>query len=313
LLENSERLEQLGELDDAVRQAENARGLLGDEGRPGSVGRDLRNKTHRRFAVASIRSALRGGSLKATRKVVNSLRDSDAPGTAAVAQALAGMLSSKRDEAEKWKRTLEVVRGLASVTSEEPALRSFLLETLRHRVESVDVNHAPPTPSGRRALLETLDALATDPSSDTARFRDEHQRVLSLILRQLVTRTDKVSRDEYAAYRAGVTDTATLATLDAEHSEAQGDLAEATRRWELAGHVDAALRCARRAGDLGVAARLADAMGSEDAALLAWAHSVAQLLAARPTTGTLTEAETRTIVDFVETMRSPATAKRVRV
>ncbi len=285
---NSQRLQDLGQYEDAVREAENARGLLGPAGRPGSAGKELRLRTHRRFAVASVAHTLAGGPVERLRAASRSFRSSEAPRTATLITALAGAMDGTRDDADTWKRALDVAQGLSHLAEEEPSLVSLVVEKLRARIDSLDARHIPRTPAGRRALVDALDLLAKDAPSDRDWFRDAHQRVLVIVLRHVLVKTDKPGRDEYAALRAGLVDAVQLATLDAEHAEANADLAGATRRWEDAGRFDHALRCARKIPDFDVAARLATATSSPDAPMLAWAREVATLLAARPVSGSLT-------------------------
>lgn len=290
-LSSSQRLQDLGQYDDAVREAENARGLLGPAGRPGSAGKDLRLRTHRRFAVASVAHALAGGPVERLRAASRSFRSSEAPRTATLITALAGAILGAREEGDTWKRAFEVAQGLRDLAVEEPSLVGLVVQRLRAEADSVDARHIPRTPAGRRALVEMLDVLAKDAPSDRDWFRDAHQRVLVQVLRHLITRTDKPSRDEYAALRTGVADATQLATLDAEHAEANGDLAGAARQWEEGGRLDAALRCARKIPDFETAARLAAAASSPDAPMIAWARDVAALLAARPASGALLDGE----------------------
>ena len=309
-LSNSERLQSVRQFDDAVREAENARGLLGPAGKPGSAGKDLRVRTHRRLAVASAALALSAGPIDRLRAASRSFRSADAPHTAALFTALAGALSGDRGEAETWRRTFEVAQGLHHLAVDESTLVELVVEKLRGQIDAVDARHVPRTPAGRRALIEALELLARDVESDRDWFRTAHQRILVHLLRFLVARTDKPSRDEFAALRTSVVDVTVLATLDAEHAEANGDFASAAQRWEDAGRLDAALRCARRGVDFELASRLASSTSSVDAPMIAWAQELAALLAARPANGSLTEEERASLRAGVDRTIEPAVSTK---
>jgi hypothetical protein len=290
-LSNSRRLQDLGSYEDAAREADNARGLLGPVGRPGSAGRDLRIRTHRRFAAACVAFALKGGPTERLRVASRAYRSAEAPRMAELVTALAGSLSGSLEELDTWKRIRELVNGLSELADQEPSVVGLVFESLRTRIASLDDLRFPRTSAARRAYLEALAELAREAPSDREGFREVHQRRLVNICQDLHTRKDRASREEYAALRSGIMDSVRLATLDAEHAEALGDLSTAARRFEEAGLPESALRCARRQADFEHAARLASATQSPDAATLHWALELQTLLASRPPSGTFTEEE----------------------
>ncbi|MFO0686904.1 MAG: hypothetical protein U0234_32875 [Sandaracinus sp.] len=290
-LTSSQRFQDLGQHADAVREAENARGLLGPAGRPGSAGKELRQRTHRRLALANAAHALTGGPLKLLRVASRAFRASDAPMTAALTTALAGALERPIDDAGACERLLEVVRGLGQLGVEEPSMVEPVVQMLRRRVDSLDARNVPRQPAARAALVAALASLAADAPTDREAFRATHQRVLDHVLRSILGKTDKAHRDEFAALRVGVADPAQLALLDAEHAEACGDVLGAAARWEQAGRLEDALRCWRSIPDFKEAGRVAAAIGSPDAAMLGWAREMDIVLAARPSSGALTDAE----------------------
>jgi hypothetical protein len=309
-LTSSQRFQDLGQLADAVREAENARGLLGRAGRPGSVGTELRQRTHRRLACALVASALRGNAVSPLRAASSSFRSAGAAGSASFTTALAGALAKPVDDTGACERLLEVARGLPRLATDEPDLVGPIVERLRARIDTIDARSLPRQPTGRGALVGALAVLAADAPTDRDAFGRAHQRVLVLVLRSILAKNDKPHQAEYAKLRASLNDEGVLAVLDAEHAEARGDLRDAASRWEQAGRLDDALRCARKATDFAEAARLAGAAGSADAAMLTWGRDLDAVLAARPTSGALTDQERARLRDDVDRVLGIGAAAR---
>lgn len=291
LIEQSERASQAGELEVALRLAENARGLVGSPGRPGAAGAERRVRAHRRLAQAMVLLGLQCARPELVGRSARLWHSACDPGVGRAMTALAGMLTRQFTDTEACKRFAAVADALDALAEREPALLELVIAALRDYVARADKQRAMPAePAGRDAALRALHRLARTARSGRDAFRQAHQAVLVRVLEHVGGRSEKAYRREYASLREGLVDPIALASLDARHAEVCGDLPDALTRWEALGRFKDALRCARALMDFSAAARIADAAGESDAPRLAWARDLQSFLDAEPE-GTLTEAE----------------------
>lgn len=85
---------------------------------------------------------------------------------------------------------------------------------------------------------------------------------------------------------------------------------EARRSVAVMPRLDDALRCAKKATDFAEAARLAGSAGSADAAMLTWGRDLDAVLAARPTSGALTDEERPHVREDADRVLGIGTAAR---
>lgn len=283
LLEQSEHAGRLGDHDTALRLALNAVGFLGEAGRPGAVGAELRQAARRRAGQAYLAKAVHLNEPALIAKAATSFRAAGDGEIGKALTALSGVLTKPFTETDACKRLVIVVESIATLEAAPGGLASTVLAALvAHATMVAGTDGVPREPAGREALLTGLDRLAQVSLSDRTALRAAHQAVLARTLRHVCIHPDKNHRREYQTLRAGLVDAATLADLDATHAEACGELRDAVELWRSLGRIDDALRCARAIPDLALSAELAEAGGSRDARRLAWARDVDALLAAAP-------------------------------
>jgi hypothetical protein len=291
LIEQSERASQAGELEDALRLAENARGLVGSPGRPGAAGAERRVRAHRRLAQAMALLGLQRARPDVVGQSARVWHSAGDPGVGRAMTALAGMLTRQFTDTEACKRMAAVADALEAIAEREPTLLESVLAGLRDYAARAEKQRAMPAePAGRDAALRALDRLARTAPSGRDAFRETHQAVLARVLGHVGQKPEKAYQREYASLREGLADAGALDLLDARHAEVCGDLAGALARWEALGRLKDALGCARALADFSAAARIAEAAGEPDAPRLAWARDLELVLTAEPE-GALTEAE----------------------
>jgi hypothetical protein len=294
LCEASETLLNRGQYADALREAEQARGLLGRPGRPGAADKDLRQRVHRSLARAQFACALSEAKTAQLRKAAHAFRASGETDHESFTRALVGALEKSIEEKDACERLREVARDLPRFAGDDAQLADLVVEALRSKTDAIEKGSLPSQPAGRAALVEALDLLAKTAPHDRVEFRKTHQRVLFLVLESIAEKTDKPHREEYARLRPGLADDQQGTLLDARHKEACGEFREAADAWESVGRMQDALRCARRLGDFELAERLARAAHDNAAAVLSWAKEVAALFDNGPK-GTLTREEAQTL------------------
>lgn len=289
LLTQSEQLQNLGKLEDARRLAENARGLVGTAGRPGSAGKDLRRRVFRRLAQVTATQALFTKRFEMLREAARSYHSADEKVIGSLMTALLGGLSNDVQEADTWDRVLRVAEGLPSLAADEPSIATLAVQCLRDRFAAMEIEGVVPRQrSGRVSLVGALRLLANEAPSDREVFREAHQAAVHRLLRAIVSKTDKLHHDEFVELRISVDDERERTRFDAEHAEARGEFVEASACWERVEEFENALRCSRRAFRFGDAARLAEKVDSTDVSALRWASELDELLRREPpTTGAL--------------------------
>lgn len=281
LLTQSAQLTTLGDHEGAARLAENAAGLLGRSGRPGSAGRDLRKRAHRRVGQTKVRLALLAADAATMARAARAFRDADAKEVAALVTALGGALFKSTADPDACKRLLDVAQRLGALGDIEPALEEPVLHALRERCERVLRSaQLPCEPAGRAALVRALELLAAKAPSSRDAFAAAHQAILDRILGELATQPAR--RTEYADLRGALADGTRRSELDALHAESCGDLRKAASGYEALTRIGDALRCYRAAGDLESGARVAASLGASDAEVIGWAAELARLLGGRP-------------------------------
>lgn len=284
LIAQSERLGALAEHLSAVQLAGNAVGLLGQAGRPGAAGRDLRRRAQRRLGQAQVLAALTLDQFAMLTPAARAFRAADAKETASTITALNRALTKSLAESDTCKQLASVAAAIPQLVENEPALVEPVVARLRGHAETLASSAVVPTdPAGRSAAVSALATLAMNAPSDRDAFRAAHQALLGRVLQFVGAFSEKPRRAEYAALRDGLDDAALLVVLDAAHAEACGDFEQATALFEKAGRLPDALRCARGAHDFVTAARLAAASRSDDADVLSWASDLAALVGRKPT------------------------------
>lgn len=292
LLTSSARFLERGHFEDALREAENARGLIGTAGRPGSAGRHVRMKAHRQYALALMAAGLKSGRPDLIREASRAFHAAEDKSCGTFATALAGALGGEPEDTDTCERLRDVALGLERMMSGSPELGQPLAEAVRERVTSIVASgRTAKQARGRAALVQALHCLAKSSPTDREAYEVAHQRLLRTTLEMLATRTDKAHREEFAELRGHLVDPDLGAVLDATHAEANGDYDSARILWEKANRAADALRCAREHRDFREGARLAAGLGHDDAETIAWARDLAELLRARPAKGRLSDSE----------------------
>lgn len=284
LLEQSERRDAMGEHQVAIALARNAVGLLGRPGRPGSAGPERRRRVHARLAHAMVLDALTGERFEQLRDAARAFVSAGEAELGSTMTSLRHVLSKPLLDADVSKRLQEVACLLPTVAKQQPRLAGAMVTVLLTRVRAftADEGALPPTRAGRASALHALSELTTSAPSGRDVFRAGHKALLYRALRRTASLRDKSGMDEYVELRRLVDDTVEGAAFDGERDELHEKFHSAAQHWEAANRPADALRCARAAADFATAARLATTLKSEDAASLAWARDMVELLAARP-------------------------------
>lgn len=289
LLLQSEQLGAQGRLDDAVRLARNAVGLLGKSGRPGAAGKELRERARRRLGQTLALSGIETRSRDELGRAAHEFRAAGRPGVALALRALATALFGDPAVLETHKALASTVQALGPVADAEAVLLDPIVRALRQRLEWLASDApVPDTPKGREALIDSTALLAKQAPSDRAAFARAHDALVLRILRFLAPRPEHAR--EYRALRPHLTDGRDAQLLDAQHAEACSEFATAAITYEELGELADALRCYRQQPDLKSAARIAATAASGDAAILGWAAELEDVLARRPA-GSLREPE----------------------
>lgn len=294
LIQSSEQLVAQGEHAAAIREAENARGLLGQSNRPGAAGKELRRRTFLQLARANALAALsestaidgRGSLLAVGARAYTDAGEND---VGSIVTALKRVLSGP---AESGRDLLDVAHALVGLRERERRLSDAAWLALRRRIEAdVAHRHVPKQQSARSDYLAALEIFANQAPSDREAFGRLEQRAREHFLRDLAARNDERANAEFSRLRPALVDETVGAELDALHAESRGEWDRARACWDFANKPEEALRCARSGGDLRAAADLASRTRSPDAALLDWGRDLIDLLDARPAPGQLEPAE----------------------
>jgi hypothetical protein len=299
LLESSACLLDQRLWEDALRATDNAHGLLGDEGRPGSASPELRRRVRRARARCRMALALARDDAGMLGTACRAWHTASREDHACRAVALARTLEHRRGEPIAAESLEEVAKAFDEFAREEPLLAELTSAAVLRRMQVVTERDLPRAPRERERLVAALASLASTAPVDRTAMRAEHRRLALLVLGSLAAESQEAARSAYDAVRASIEDGPEVVELDATRAEAAGELRVAARMWEQAGKLPEALRCARSIPDLDLAARLAHACDDKDAALLAWAKGITAALASRPI-GSLTDAEAKLIRDGVD-------------
>lgn len=283
LLQQSERLQDAGELEGARRLAQNALGLLGRAGRPGAAGDEQRRRVRRRHGLLVALQALASGERASLEEARKTLRAAKQEVAADVVLAVA-KLGEEPTELAAQQNLAKVVDRLDDLQAKEPMLVIPVLERLATHLEGVvGRGHAPRTAKGREALTGALDWLASAAPTARDRFATARRGLLIAMLHDLADGGTEALIREFATLRTRIEGHPDLARLDARHAEAKGDHADATSRWRALGELEGAMRCARRLGDLRAVAEVAEALGAADLDRIRWGVELLELLERRPT------------------------------
>jgi hypothetical protein len=280
-------MQDAGALDSALRLAHNALGLLGRTGRPGSVGPDQRRRVRRRYGVLAALDALARRSIEDMRKAAQKLRLAERVSTSAVILTLANIITSDPKALSTQRALRSLAADLAELAVEESALVQPTTEAVLEYVEELatGTKAVPQTRKGREDLAAALHILSQFAPTARSRFERAEQLILLELLRRLAGSSSSAAVNEFTCLRAGVEAHPDLARFDAWHTEANGEHADAARRWEALGQSDAAMRCVRRLNDLHAVERMAQRLDAQDSESISWGVALVDLLAKRPAEG----------------------------